>query len=103
MSKDVGQVKPYEPFSMDIKPSSTIRHDYNTFSKLCHETQAPIIVTKNGEADLVVMSYDAFQKMLARQRIGRMLADVDREISEGKQLRDFEETFAALKKRIEDV
>ncbi len=103
MSKDVGQMKPYELFAMDIKPSSTLRHDYNTFSKLCHESQAPIIVTKNGEADLVVMSYEAFQKMLARQRVGRMLAEVDREISEGKQMRDFEETFAALKKRIEDA
>jgi hypothetical protein len=103
ISKDVGQMKSYEPFAMDIKPSSTIRHDYNTFSKLCHETQAPIIVTKNGEADLVVMSYEAFQKMLARHRLGMMLSDVDREISEGKQLRDFEETFATLKKRIEDA
>ena len=96
-------MKPYEPFAMDIKPSSTIRHDYNRFSKRCHETQAPIIITKNGEADLVVMSYEAFQKMLARQQLGKMLADVDREIIEGKQLRDFEETFATLKKRIEDV
>lgn len=52
---------------------------------------------------MVVMSYEAFQKMLARQQLGRMLADVDREIIEGKQLRDFEETFATLKKRIEDV
>ena len=88
---------------MDIKPSSSIRHDYNKFSKLCHETQAPIIVTKNGEADLVVMSYDAFQKMMARQRLGQMLADVDQEIAEGKPLRDFEATFKALKKRIEDA
>lgn len=41
---------------MNIKPSTAIRHDYNSFSKLCHETQAPVVVTKNGEADLVVMS-----------------------------------------------
>lgn len=96
-------MKQNEPVIMDIKPSSSIRHDYNTFSKLCHDTQAPIIVTKNGEADLVVMSYEAFQKMVARQRLGQMLADVDREIAEGRPMRDFEATFAALKKRIEDA
>ncbi len=92
-----------EPVITDIKPSSSIRHDYNTFSRLCHETQAPVIVTKNGEADLVVMSYEAFQKMVARQRLGQMLADVDREIAEARKLRDFEATFAMLKKRIEDA
>jgi prevent-host-death family protein len=96
-------VKQNESFIMDIKPSSSIRHDYNAFSKLCHETQAPIIVTKNGEADLVVMSYEAFRKMVARQRLGQMLADVDREIVEGRPLRDFEATFTALQKRIEDA
>jgi hypothetical protein len=49
------------------------------------------------------MSYEAFQKMVARQRLGQMLADVDREIAEVRELRDFEATFAALKKRIEDA
>jgi PHD/YefM family antitoxin component YafN of YafNO toxin-antitoxin module len=96
-------VKYNEPVITDIKPSSSIRHDYNTFSRLCHETQAPVIVTKNGEADLVVMSYEAFQKMVARQRLGQMLAEVDREIAEVRELRDFEATFATLKKRIENA
>ena len=87
----------------NIKPSTAIRHDYNAFSKLCHETQAPIVVTKNGEADLVVMSHEAFQKMMARQRLGQMLSEVDREIAEGKPMRDFEETFVAIQKRIQDA
>lgn len=86
----------------NIKPSTAIRHDYNSFSKLCHETQAPVVVTKNGEADLVVMSYEAYQKMMARQRLGRMLSEIDREIDAGTPMRDFEETFAVIKKRIEN-
>jgi len=86
----------------NIKPSTAIRHDYSSFSKMCHETQAPVVVTKNGEADLVVMSHEAYQKMMARQRLGQMLSEVDREIAAGAPMRDFEETFAAIKKRIED-
>ena len=58
---------------------------------------------KTGEADLVVMSYEAFQKMVARQRLGQMLTEADREIAGGKELRDFEAIFAALKKRVEDA
>ncbi len=85
-----------------IKPSTSIRHDYNAFSKLCHETQSPVVVTKNGEADLVVMSHEAYQKMMAQQRLGHMLLEVDREIAKGAPMRDFEETFTAIKKRIEN-
>lgn len=87
----------------NIKPSTAIRHDYNSFSKLCHETQAPVIITKNGEADLVVMSHEAYQQMIARWRLGQMLAEVDHEIASETPMRDFEETFASIKKRIENV
>lgn len=86
-----------------IKPSTAIRHDYNSFSKLCHETQAPVVVTKNGEADLVVMSHEAFQKMMACQRLGQMLSEVDREIASGAPMRDYEEVFASIKKRINNA
>ena len=86
----------------NIKPSTAIRHDYNSFSKMCHETQAPVVVTKNGEADLVVMSHEAYQKMMARQRLGQMLSETDREIASGKLMRDFEGTFSDIKKRIEN-
>ncbi len=91
-----------EDIITNIKPSTAIRHDYNSFSKLCHETQAPVVVTKNGEADLVVMSHESYQKMVARQRLGQMLSAVDREIAEGKPMRDFEATFTSIKKRIEN-
>lgn len=87
----------------NIKPSTTIRHDYNSFSKMCHETQAPVVVTKNGEADLVVMSHEAYQKMIARQRLGQMLSEVDREIAAGTPMRDLETTFSAIQKRINNA
>lgn len=84
----------------NIKPSTAIRHDYNAFSKLCHETQEPVVITKNGEADLVVMSHDAFQKLMSRQRLGQMLTEVDREIATGSPMRDFEQTMEEIKRRI---
>ncbi|HBC92179.1 MAG TPA: prevent-host-death protein [Pelotomaculum sp.] len=87
----------------NIKPSTAIRHDYNAFSKLCHETQAPVVVTKNGEADLVVMSFEAYQNMTARQQLGQMLAEVDREIAAGKPMRDLEEAFAEIQKRLDNA
>ncbi|AGL00106.1 type II toxin-antitoxin system Phd/YefM family antitoxin [Desulfoscipio gibsoniae] len=51
---------------MHIKPSTTIRQNYNAFSKFCHELDEPVVLTRNGEADLVVMSHAAFRRMEAR-------------------------------------
>jgi len=102
VAKEVNGMSWQENIITNIKPSTAIRHDYNSFSKLCHETQAPVVVTKNGEADLVVMSHEAYQKMMARQRLGQMLSEVDREIAAGTPMRDFEETFTTIKKRIEN-
>ncbi len=103
MAKEVNNsMSRQENIITNIKPSTAIRHDYNSFSRMCHETQAPVVVTKNGEADLVVMSHEAYQKMMARQRLGQMLSEVDREIAAGTPMRDFEEAFEAIKKRIKN-
>ncbi|MBT9158169.1 MAG: hypothetical protein DDT36_01170 [Firmicutes bacterium] len=47
---------------MNIKPSTSIRQDYNGFAIYCRELDEPVIITRNGEADLVVMSHEAFQR-----------------------------------------
>lgn len=56
--------------------------------------------TINGEADLVVMSVDAYQKMIARQRLGQMLSKVDREIAVDAPMHDFEDVFADIDHRV---
>ena len=53
---------------MNIKPSASIRNNYNEISKLCKSTGEPVYLTKSGEGDLVVMDSEAFsrrEKMLA--------------------------------------
>ena len=91
-------------FLPEVKPSTSIRHDYNSFSKQCNESQAPIVITKNGEADLVVMSSVAtYQKMMARQQLGQMLSKVDKEIAAGTPLRDFEDVFTDIEARIKNA
>lgn len=42
-------------------------------------------------------AYSAYQKMMARQRLGQMLSEVDREIAAGTPMRVFEDTFAAIR------
>jgi len=52
---------------MQIKPSASIRQNYNQIADLCRSTREPVYLTKNGEGDLVVMDIDTFarrEKML---------------------------------------
>ena len=52
---------------MNIRPSASIRQNYNEIAELCRKTQEPVYLTKNGEGDLVIMDIESFtrrEKML---------------------------------------
>ena len=57
-----------------IRPSAELRNNYNEISKLCHQTNQPIYITKNGYNDLVILSNEAYEKM-EEQRIEKMVAE----------------------------
>ena len=44
--------------NMIIRPSATIRQNYNEIADMCRKTAEPVFLTKNGEGDLVVMDIE---------------------------------------------
>ena len=55
---------------MQIKPSTALRNEYPQISQLAKVSGEPIYITNKGEADLVVMSTEAYEereKMLAHR------------------------------------
>jgi PHD/YefM family antitoxin component YafN of YafNO toxin-antitoxin module len=86
---------------MNIKPSTTIRQDYNGFSKYCHELDEPVILTRNGEADLVVMSHEAYRRMEARIKLQSKLLLAEKQIAEGEQLLDHDQVIARMRRKID--
>ena len=45
---------------MMIKPSTSLRNEYNDIAEFCKSERQPVFLTKNGEGDLVVMSIEAY-------------------------------------------
>lgn len=55
---------------MQIRPSTALRNEYLQISQLARASGEPIYITNKGEADMVVMSIDAYEereKMLAHR------------------------------------
>lgn len=86
---------------MNIKPSTTIRQDYNGFSKYCHELDEPVVLTRNGEADLVVMSHEAFRRMEARIKLQSKLLVAEKQVAEGEPLIEHDEVIARMRRKID--
>ncbi|KEQ26845.1 prevent-host-death protein [Paenibacillus sp. A3] len=85
---------------MHIKPSTSIRQDYNGFSKFCHEIDEPVVLTRNGEADLVVMSHEAFRRMEARIKLQTKLLVAEKQVAEGAELLDHDQVMANLRRKV---
>jgi PHD/YefM family antitoxin component YafN of YafNO toxin-antitoxin module len=63
--------------TMQIKPSASIRQNYNEIAALCKSTGKPVFLTKNGEGDLVVMDIKAFMRREKMLRLREELLAVE--------------------------
>ena len=55
---------------MQIKASTALRNEYLKISELAHASGEPVYITNKGEADLVILSIEAYEereKMLAHR------------------------------------
>jgi len=87
------------PTVMTVKPSSAIRSNYKEFSNLCHEIDEPVVITNNGENDLVVMSHEAFCRREAWINLQMRLLSADRQIDE-RNITEHKKVFSDLRERI---
>lgn len=88
--------------ALTAKPSSLIRSDYNAFSTMCHKAKEPILITRNGESDLVVMSHETYNDMIDRLRLTAELMEADRELRSGAPTIPASEVFTGLRKMIHE-
>ena len=75
----------------DLKNTSEI-------SELCHKSEEPIYITKNGYGDLVIMSMDLYEQTMKQLNFYRELELSEKQIKEGKT-KDARESLASMRER----
>ena len=53
----------------DIRPISDLRSRFAEISRLAHQSGEPVFLTKNGYGDLVVLSVEAYQKLVNQLKL----------------------------------
>lgn len=88
---------------MNIRPSASIRQNYNEIAELCRKTSAPVYLTKNGEGDLVVMDIDAFHRREKMLELRERLLSIEEDRLAGRSGCTVDELDSLLSASIDEV
>lgn len=84
---------------MNIRPSASIRQNYNEIADLCRDSQEPVYLTRNGEGDLVVMDMETFSRREKMLDLREKLLSVEEQRMAGSKMYTIDE----LDKILDDV
>ncbi len=88
---------------MNIRPSASIRQNYNEIADICRKTSEPVFLTKNGEGDLVVMDIETFNRREKMLKLREDLLAVEESRLAGNKGFTLKELDLYLDKIIEEV
>jgi len=84
-----------------IRPVSDLRNNFAEISKLVHETNEPVFLTKNGYGDMVVMSIEEYEKIQIYSEINFKLHEADIEAKETTKRFAHSEVFEKIKQKLD--
>jgi len=84
-----------------IKPISTLRNQTREISLMCHEQDAPIYLTKNGAGNLVVMSIEHYERLMARVDLFEKLAVAQAQSAAGEKGLTHTQVMRNLRQRLD--
>ena len=81
-----------------IIPIKDLR-DTSNISKMCHEENEPVFVTKHGYSDLVIMSIDTYDKIVIIAQTDHAIASAEAEMAAGGEPIEAKEAFNELRRK----
>lgn len=85
-----------------IRPISDLRNNFTEISKIVRETSEPVFLTKNGYGEMVVMSFEAYERLSFESEIYFKLKEAEIEAAEKKERFSHKEVFDELRLTIEN-
>jgi PHD/YefM family antitoxin component YafN of YafNO toxin-antitoxin module len=64
---------------------------------MAHKTNAPIFVTRNGYGDMVILSMEAYEEIMARNEIVSAIMTAEEQVASGAKPVPAKEAFASLR------
>ena len=83
-----------------IRPVSDLRNSFADISHTVHETREPVILTKNGYGDMVVLAYDEYQKIQYEMGVMRELRAAELESETTSERYGHEDVMRGLRARV---
>lgn len=77
----------------DLKKTSEI-------SEMCHNTNEPVFITKNGYGDMVIMSMEAYEEAMKKLDIYRNIEISEEQVKNG-QVKDAKKSLENLRAEYE--
>ena len=68
-------------------------------TQTCKESDVPIVVTKNGYGEMVLMSIELYEKTLSEMQTAALVNEAIDEIDEGAEAVSSDEFFTSLKEK----
>jgi prevent-host-death family protein len=84
-----------------IRPISDLRNNFTEISKIVHETAEPVFLTKNGYGEMVVMSFEAYERLNFESEVYHKLKEAEMEAAEKKERFSHKEVFDGLRQTLE--
>ena len=86
-----------------IRPVSDLRNSFAEISRVVHETREPVILTKNGYGDMVVMSYEEYEKLQYEIGVMRELRAAEIEAETTTERYDHDDVMAGIREKLRTV
>lgn len=68
----------------DIRSITDLKRDAQKIIDHIHKTGRPVILTKNGKADAVILDAKTFEKHLKASNLAKLLAPAEEDIAAGR-------------------
>lgn len=85
-----------------IRPVSDLRNNFAEISRVVHETSEPVFLTKNGYGDMVVMSFEAYEKLQFESEVYFKLKEAELQAKQTNQRFSHKEVFDSLRQTIQE-